>query len=87
MERKIKLKILDCTIRDGGYYTDWDFSNEFVEKYCKYINDLPIDIVEVGYISLPKNGYKGKYFYLSKKILSKIRSLLPQKKNISDVES
>ena len=21
------LKILDCTLRDGGYYNDWDFSD------------------------------------------------------------
>lgn len=23
-----KTQILDCTLRDGGYYTDWDFRNK-----------------------------------------------------------
>ena len=25
--KKNELKILDCTLRDGGYYNNWDFSN------------------------------------------------------------
>lgn len=23
------MQILDCTLRDGGYYTNWDFENSF----------------------------------------------------------
>jgi len=26
------MKILDCTLRDGGYYTDWHFDNELVRR-------------------------------------------------------
>ena len=25
-----KIKILDCTLRDGGYYNNWDFDYEVV---------------------------------------------------------
>lgn len=28
-------KILDCTLRDGGYYTNWDFSSEVVDSYIQ----------------------------------------------------
>ena len=24
------LTILDCTLRDGGYYNDWNFSKDFI---------------------------------------------------------
>ena len=27
------MKILDCTLRDGGYYTGWDFSDNLVNSY------------------------------------------------------
>ena len=27
-----KFKILDCTLRDGGYYTNWDFKSQLVNK-------------------------------------------------------
>ena len=29
------MKLLDCTLRDGGYYTNWDFDKELVKNYCK----------------------------------------------------
>ena len=28
-------KILDCTLRDGGYYTNCDFKPQTVDKYLK----------------------------------------------------
>ena len=36
-------KILDCTLRDGGYYTNWDFSPEVIDAYIQAMNQLPID--------------------------------------------
>ena len=57
------IKILDCTIRDGGYYTNWDFDKTLVDQYIFSTNELPIDYLEVGYRSYPMKGYLGKYFY------------------------
>ena len=50
----MKFKILDCTLRDGGYYTNWNFSSEIVNKYLETISKLPVDIIEIGYISSKK---------------------------------
>ena len=46
-------KIFDATLRDGGYYTDWDFDNETVDAYIKAMNALPIDYLELGYRNNP----------------------------------
>lgn len=27
--------ILDCTLRDGGYYNDWDFDRKLVTEYLE----------------------------------------------------
>lgn len=56
-------KILDCTLRDGGYYTNWDFDKPLVDQYMESMNQLPVDYLEVGYRSIPLNEYLGKYFY------------------------
>lgn len=56
-------KILDCTLRDGGYYTNWDFDKPLVTEYISSMNKLPVDYLEVGYRSIPMKGYLGKYFY------------------------
>lgn len=69
-------KILDCTLRDGGYYTDWDFSEEILESYLNLVNKSSIDIIEVGYISPKLSGYFGRYFYLDPDFVKSIRKRL-----------
>ena len=51
------MKILDCTLRDGGYYTNWDFDRNVVDIYLDAVNKLPIDYIEVGYRNLPSEEY------------------------------
>jgi 4-hydroxy 2-oxovalerate aldolase len=73
------MKILDCTLRDGGYYTNWDFDWELVEVYLQSMNELPVDFIEIGYRSTPKVGYLGEYFYCPAYLISKIRELTDKK--------
>jgi len=49
------MKILDCTFRDGGYYTDWNFSNKIVLDTIKVLKPL-VDIIELGFKSPLKGG-------------------------------
>lgn len=58
------MKILDCTLRDGGYYTQWDFDKSIVDQYIYALNKLPIDYIELGYRSPLQDSYFGKYYYL-----------------------
>ena len=73
------IKILDCTLRDGGYYTNWDFNEGLVEEYAISMNNLPIDYIEVGYRSIPLDGYLGEYFYCPIFTLQKLKKLMPLK--------
>lgn len=67
------MKILDCTLRDGGYYTNWDFDNGIVDTYIKSINNLPIDYIEIGYRNNPSNEYLGKFGYTPLSVIKEIR--------------
>ena len=49
-------KILDCTLRDGGYYTDWKFNTKLVRQLVKSLDNNGIDIIELGYKSPIKGG-------------------------------
>lgn len=53
------IKILDCTLRDGGYYTDWKFEDNLVQEYLSSMSKAPVDIIELGYKS-PNGGEKYK---------------------------
>lgn len=54
-----KSTLLDCTLRDGGYYNDWDFEPGLVQDYLLAMDALQIDFVEIGLRSLKNDGFKG----------------------------
>lgn len=71
--RNKQIKILDCTLRDGGYYTHWDFDSNLVDAYIHAMNNLPIDYIEVGYRNNPDKDYLGKFGYSPVSVLQHIR--------------
>lgn len=46
------IKILDCTLRDGGYVNDWQFGDDAASDICRLISDTGIDYIELGFINL-----------------------------------
>lgn len=70
------VKILDCTLRDGGYYNNWDFDDDLADVYLDAVSRLPVTAVEIGYCNHPKSGYFGKYFFLTKASLAPIKARL-----------
>ncbi len=61
--------LLDCTFRDGGYYTDWNFSPELVSEYLTAVDKAGIDIVEIGFRSFEYSGFRGPFYYSSDRYL------------------
>ena len=53
------LKILDCTLRDGGYYNEWNFDNDLINQYLQAMKKNNIAYVEIGLRSLINNNFKG----------------------------
>ncbi|TVU83836.1 pyruvate carboxyltransferase [Pseudoalteromonas neustonica] len=64
------MKILDCTLRDGGYYNNWDFDSEVVEAYLNAVSSAKIDYVELGLRNFPKQGFLGAYAYTTEAYLN-----------------
>lgn len=73
------MKILDCTLRDGGYYTNWDFDSQTVNEYILAMNQLPIDYLEIGYRNNPSNEYLGRFGYTPVSILKHLREQTTKK--------
>ena len=67
-----KLKILDCTLRDGGYYNDWKFSKKLFAKYLTAMEFSGVDIVELGFRFNNKNDRLGEFAYTSEDFLKNI---------------
>ena len=48
-DRRRRIKVLDCTIRDGGICNGWDFSDELVQRTFRALTASGIDTMEIGY--------------------------------------
>jgi 3-deoxy-D-manno-octulosonate cytidylyltransferase len=44
------IKILDCTLRDGGYINEWNFKNDQILKIIDSLENSKVDIIECGYL-------------------------------------
>lgn len=46
-----EIKVVDCTVRDGGLMNKWQFKDEFVRKVYEANVKAGIDYMEIGYLS------------------------------------
>ena len=65
-------KILDCTLRDGGYYNRWFFKDDLVKNYLNLMNHLNVDYVEIGFRKKDLEKKFGDYFSISDDKISKL---------------
>src|SRR5659263_672131 len=51
---KEDIKVMDCTVRDGGLMNNWQFSDDFVRSVYDANVEAGIDYMEIGYLSSEK---------------------------------
>jgi len=44
-----EIKVLDCTVRDGGLINNWQFSDDFVRRVFSVLIKAGVDYMEIGY--------------------------------------
>jgi len=69
---KNKFKILDCTLRDGGYYNNWNFEKKLINEYLKAINETNIQYIELGFRTLSKKKIKGNTAYTTDEFINSL---------------
>ena len=45
-----EIKLLDCTLRDGGYINDWDFGEYTIREILSKLIESGVDYIEVGFL-------------------------------------
>lgn len=44
------IKLLDCTLRDGGYVNDWEFGHNNMLSILERLVSANVDIIEIGFL-------------------------------------
>jgi 4-hydroxy 2-oxovalerate aldolase len=46
-----QIKVIDCTVRDGGLMNKWQFEDQFVRNVYHALSEARVDYMEIGYLS------------------------------------
>ena len=58
-----EIKILDCTLRDGGYVNNWNFGYSTINAIICNLTQAGIDTIECGFLSETKETDADKSVY------------------------
>ena len=67
--------MLDCTFRDGGFYTNWSFEDEGLDEYLDALKACGIKNVEIGLRNKPLGSSvtdRGSFYQVDEVILKKV---------------
>jgi 4-hydroxy 2-oxovalerate aldolase len=69
--------LLDCTIRDGGYYNGWRFAPRVVARYLAAMAAAGVDVVEIGYRRPGSEDGLGPFAYCDEQMLGRLPDAPP----------
>lgn len=72
------IKLLDCTLRDGGYCNGWKFGQRNILKIIDGLIEANVDIIECGYITNKMTSNNDSTQFSS---FAKIKQIIPKQKN------
>jgi 4-hydroxy 2-oxovalerate aldolase len=75
-----KIKVLDCTLRDGGYVNNWEFGKKNIKKVINKLTEADLDIIECGFLS-QKKEYNPEKSIFDK--IERFKEFLPKERNNS----
>lgn len=70
------IKLLDCTLRDGGYINNWEFGYTKIKNTIADLEASRVDILELGFLKNEKYLKDRTVFHSTKQI----ETLIPHKK-------
>lgn len=65
--------LLDCTLRDGGYYNNWDFAPKLINQYLKAMQAAGVNAVELGFRTLKNHDFQGACAYTTDEFIRSLK--------------
>lgn len=65
-----QIKMLDCTLRDGGCVNNFNFGSYYMNEILHSVEDAGIEIAEVGYIDSQSGSEEDRTQFISERAIS-----------------
>ena len=66
------IKMLDCTLRDGGCVNDFNFGENYMHEILNGLEKARIDIIAMGYIDSEQGSRVGRTKYLNERDIARL---------------
>jgi 4-hydroxy 2-oxovalerate aldolase len=73
LSQEKEVYLLDCTIRDGGFLNNWNYSMEYVIEFYNMISKTGIDFFECGFICNKQNDQNGVWWSLTPDVIKQLK--------------
>ena len=67
-----EIKLLDCTLRDGGFVNDWEFGYGNIINIFERLISSGVDVLEIGFLD-------------DRRPFDKNRTIMPDTKSADDI--
>ena len=57
------IKLLDCTLRDGGYVNNWQWGFGSARRIIQTLTRAGVDVVEVGFLRSRNQRYSRRWAF------------------------
>ncbi len=71
------MKIVDVTLRDGGFVCDFDWGLEYAINHIKTMVEIGVNIIELGYWKQNSKS-KNQFYNMNEELLEKLSSYVPK---------
>ncbi len=71
------IRVLDCTLRDGGYINDWKFGKRIIQNIIESLDEAKVDLIEVGFLRDCESDSE----YSIYNTIEELKGMLPAKLN------
>ena len=69
-----KIKVLDCTLRDGGYLNNWIFGTNNIQNIISKLALANIDYIECGFLNSAKILDRQAFFNSPEELIPEINN-------------
>lgn len=71
----MNIEILDCTLRDGGYINNWQFTEKINNSIFDSLVSSKVEVIECGYLSFEKEIKQGTIYKNINEIESSLKNI------------
>ena len=77
-----EIKLLDCTLRDGGYLNDWEFGRDNIVNIFERLVSAEVDIIEIGFLNEQRNYDENRTIFPDAEAINRTYGMLEKGKSM-----